>query len=111
MPVNSNLVWSLVQMLGVSGPAPTTLFGKPVIFSEKNSALGSKGDVILCAPSQYAIGLPQEIILDRSNSPGWLQDTMSFRAIVRVDGMGLWNALVTPLSGNTLSWAIALDTT
>jgi len=85
-----------------------TILGKEVIFTEKCPALGSKGDLMLCDLSQYAVGIRKEIALDRSISVGWLEDLTDFRAIVRADGQGLWNKPITPKHGNPLSWCITL---
>ena len=76
--------------------------------TEKCPALGTKGDLILCDLTQYAVGIRKEIALDRSIAPGWLEDLTDFRAIVRADGQGLWNKPITPKNGNPLSWCITL---
>jgi HK97 family phage major capsid protein len=86
-----------------------TLLGKEIIFTEKCPALGAKGDLILADLSQYAIGMRKEIALDRSNVPGWMEDMIDYRVIVRVDGQGTWDKPVTPKNGTTLSWAVALE--
>ncbi len=79
--------------------------------SEKVAALGSKGDLMLANFSAYAIGLRAEIIFEKSNAPGWSRDVLSFRAILRVDGLPLWSEAVKPYNGgDTLSWCVALDT-
>jgi hypothetical protein len=100
----------LGQFMGVSVPVPATLFGKPILFTEKTPALGTAGDLILCDLSQYAIGLRQDVILDRSNAPGWTRDVESFRVILRADGASLWSNAVTPANGtNTLSWCMGTE--
>lgn len=85
------------------------LLTKEVLFTEKCPALSSKGDLILCDPSQYSIGLRKEVSLDKSNAPGWLKDESSYRAIVRADGQGQWNTAISPKNGDTLSWCVALE--
>jgi hypothetical protein len=59
-------------------------------------------------PSQYAIGIRRDMRLEKSNIPGWTQDLMSYRVLVRFDGMGMWNAPITPKNGATLSWCVSL---
>ncbi len=81
---------------------------RPVIFTEKLPALGSKGDIVLADLSQYAIGLRKEVSLDKSNVPGWLEDSADYRTIVRVDGQGTWDGPITPRNGDTLSWCVAI---
>lgn len=85
-----------------------SIMGRPVLFTEKLPALGDAGDIVLVDRSQYAIGLRKDMSLDKSNAPGWHEDKSSYRAIVRVDGMGTWNAPVTPKHGDTLSWCVTL---
>ncbi len=83
-----------------------------MIVSEKCPKLGSCGDVMFVDPSQYALGLRQDLILETSNAPYWTSDLMSFRIILRADGNSLWDMAITPANGsaNTLSWAVVLDT-
>ncbi len=87
-----------------------TLHTRPVIFTEKLPALGTKGDIMLVDLSQYAVGIRQEVIFDRSNAPGWSEDLIDYRGILRVDGRPIWSAAVTPDSGSTLSWCVVLST-
>jgi len=100
---------------GAIAPAVTQQNGKfylltrEVIFTEKCPALGLSGDLILCDPSQYSIGLRKEVSLDKSNAPGWLKDESSYRAIVRADGQGQWNTEISPKNGDSLSWCVALE--
>ena len=79
-----------------------------MIFTEKIPVIGTEGDIILTDLSQYAIGLRQDMSLDRSAHAGFTKDTTFFRGILRSDGLGLWNAPYTPKNGNTLSWAVTL---
>lgn len=85
-----------------------SLLGKEVIFSEKVPALGSLGQLMLVDLSQYAVGLRKEVSLDKSIHVGWTQDTASYRAIIRADGQGIWDKAISPKSGDSLSWCVAL---
>jgi len=85
-----------------------SLLGKPVIFTEKVPALGSLGDLILCDPSQFTVGLRSAVSFDKSIHVGWLKDEASYRCIIRVDGQGMWDKAITPKNGSTLSWCVAL---
>lgn len=84
------------------------IFGRPVLFSEHMPTVGSENDILLVDLSQYAVGLRKEISLDKSNIPGWTQDLMSYRVLVRVDGQGTWNTYITPRNGSTQSWCVSL---
>jgi len=121
---NSNVIPQLFQMSfegssssvpafmpagsGISGAPTNTLMGRPIVFTEKCPTLGDQGDIILVAPSQYAIGLRREASLQRSIHEGWLTDETDWRLIIRVTGMPLWSDVVTPRTGSTLSWCVTL---
>lgn len=106
----NHLIWSPAHVVGAAAPVPMTIFGKPLIFTEKVPALGTKGDLILCSPSQFALGMRQDVVLDVSNAPGWLQDIISLRVILRFDFNSLWWQPVTPMNGgDSLSCAVTLN--
>ena len=118
--VNSTAIPQLLQLtlpIGTGGahiPAMTQADGgfsiltRPVVFSEKVPALGSRGDVMLAAFSQYTIGMRADVRLDRSAHAGFSRDQEYFRAILRVDGQPTWDSFYTPLNGDTLSWCVVL---
>lgn len=87
-----------------------TLLGKELVFTEKLPVLGDKGDVMLVDLSKYIIGMRQELVFDKSNAPGWKEDMMDFRTILRCDGQGSWESAVTPKNGDSLSWCVTLAT-
>jgi HK97 family phage major capsid protein len=87
-----------------------TMLTRPVIFTEKIPALGTQGDLILADFSQYAVGMRKEVTLERSIYAGWQTDESGYRAILRADGQGRWSKPFTPKNGNTLSWAVTLQT-
>jgi HK97 family phage major capsid protein len=85
------------------------LLGMPLYCSEKLSAVGTVGDVILADFSQYAVGLRKEIeIRSAPLGPGFTNDSTWLRLITRIDGQGLWSKFLTPENGNTLSWCVTL---
>lgn len=108
---SSALVWTAVHAGGIAAPLPQKIYGKPVIFTEKLPSLGVTGDMVLCDLSQYAVGLRKEILLEQSNAPGWTRRTLSYRCLLRADGMSLWDDAVTPADGstNTLTWCVTLS--
>ena len=85
------------------------MMGRPVVFSEKMPALGSAGCLALVDPTQYALGMRKEVSIDKSVVPGWTTDTMSFRTILRADGMPMWDTFITPKNGDSLSCFVAID--
>lgn len=85
------------------------LLGKEIILTEKTPKLGDVGDIILADLSQYAVGLRQDLVVDKSNAPGWTEDLTDYRVIARVDGMGTWKEPVTPKNGDSLSWCVTLE--
>ena len=50
----------------------------------------------------------KEMTLDSSMHVGFATDETAFRAIVRSDGQGKWDAAYTPKNGSTQSWAVTL---
>ncbi|OPY83441.1 MAG: Phage capsid family protein [Syntrophus sp. PtaU1.Bin005] len=84
------------------------ILGRPVIFTSHMPTVGDADDIMFCDLSQYAIGMRRELRLEKSNIPGWTSDLMSYRALLRFDGMGTWNAPITPENGDTLSWCVGL---
>ena len=82
---------------GISKAPPSTIFGQPVVYTEKLPA-----DTILLADvSQYAIGLRREIRLMASIHEHFQNDQTSFRATIRVDGESLWDEPLTLADGSS----------
>lgn len=86
-----------------------TILTRPVIFTEKVPSLGNKGDILLVDLTQYAVGLRKDILIDKSNAPGWTEDMTDYRTILRVDGRGIWREPITPKNGDTISWCVTLE--
>ena len=86
-----------------------TILTRPVIFSEKAKALGTKSDLSLADFQSYAIGIRREASLDRSAHIGFAKDTETFRLHARVAGQPLISTPITPLNGSTLSPFVTLD--
>jgi HK97 family phage major capsid protein len=84
------------------------ILGRPVVFTSHLPTVGAADDIMFVDLSQYAIGMRRSLQLERSNIPGWTQDLMSYRALLRFDGQDTWNAPITPENGNTLSWCVGL---
>ncbi len=74
---------------------------RPVIFTEKLPALGTKGDILLADFSQYVIGLKEEIRIDLSGHFYFDTDHTACRMIFRHDGQPLWHEPLTLKDGST----------
>lgn len=88
---------------GAEGP-PMTILGRPVIFTEKTSVLGTAGDINFVDLDYYLIGDRQ--IMQAMSSPHYkfANDKTAFRIIERVDGRPWLQSAITPKnSANTLS--------
>jgi HK97 family phage major capsid protein len=99
---------SATPAVSVDANGQMRLLTLPIFFSEKCSALGTPGDLILADWSQYAIGLRKEIEIQRSFHAGFTNDSTWFRLVTRLDGQGTWSTFVTPEHGQTLSWCVTL---
>ena len=85
-----------------------SILGRPVLFSPHVPTLGDANDIMFVDLSQYAIGIRKDVRLERSNIPNWTEDLMSYRVIVRADGMPMWASAHTPKVGDSLSWLVGL---
>lgn len=86
------------------GAAPMTIFGRPLIVSEKAGALGTRGDIVFADLSYYLIGDRQTMTADSSTDYAFGSDKTTFRIIQRVDGQPWLKSAITPKNGgNTLS--------
>ena len=133
-PLRSQGVWLINQdiepqlfALSVSGTAPGqwpaylppgglsnspygSLFGRPVIYSEFCSPVGTPGDIIFANLQQYVTVVKAGgIRSDISVHLYFDQDVSAFRFILRVGGAPWWKAsMVRAKSALPLSWAVTL---
>ncbi len=88
-----------------------TLLGRPVVPVEYCAALGTVGDIMLVALSEYLLIDKGGVRQDSSMHVRFLYDEMTFRFIYRVDGQPAWKSAVTPFKGTlTYSPFVALAT-
>jgi HK97 family phage major capsid protein len=73
-----------------------TLLGRPIVISEKAAPLGSAADLSLLDLSQYFVGVRSDATLERSIHPGFRRAVVTFRMMIRVDGMPAIAAPITP---------------
>lgn len=103
---------------GVIDLSSMTILGRPIVVSEKASASGVAGDIILADfAGGYAIGdRGFEISTSRevnysSGTNGWLKNETCWRFIIRGAGSPVLSAAVTPYKGGeTLSHFVVLTT-
>lgn len=94
---------------GTMGYVPASLYGRPILTTEYNAALGTVGDIILTNLGEYTVidkgGVNQAVSLHVA----FLTDESVYRFSYRVDGQHNWNAALTPKSGgSTLSAVVTL---
>ncbi|OPY76216.1 MAG: Phage capsid family protein [Syntrophorhabdus sp. PtaU1.Bin050] len=85
---------------GIAGPLPSTLFGIPIVFSERNPALGSRGDLMLLSPALYLIKDGSGPVAASSEHIYFLSNKTVFKIVWNVDGRP-WLTEPLPLEGST----------
>jgi HK97 family phage major capsid protein len=85
---------------GQSGPT-LSLLGRPVIISEKVSALTNQGDINFVDFGQYLIGDRMSMSAELSTDYKFANDVTAFRFIERVDGKPWIQSAVTPKNNST----------
>ncbi|MDY6957673.1 MAG: phage major capsid protein [Halobacteriota archaeon] len=99
---------------GLSNSPYQSLMGRPLIFTEKCQALGTAGDIALCAFSEYLVGVKSgsEMSIAESMHVYFITNEMAYRFITRTDGQPWWLSALTPLRGsNDLGCFIVLSGT
>ncbi len=79
---NASYVW----IPNARDKAPGTLFGYPLVFSEKPPALGTQGDIGIYDLSYYLVGDRQNTTVESTKFDRWQYDQTSWRVVHRVDG-------------------------
>lgn len=90
---------SAVWISNMAGQPPMTIYGRPVIFTEKAPTLGSAGDLSFVDLSYYGIGDRMSMSLESSTDYKFQSDQTAYRLILRVDGRPLVNSAITPANG------------
>lgn len=96
---SSRLVFQPYYPGTAGGPAtvnpPMTIFGMPIVVTEKLPALGTKGDVLLVDPKYYWSGTTQSIEIAASEHYKFINNQVTYRALWRGDGRSWLDAPVT----------------
>jgi hypothetical protein len=99
-----------VMLTNAAGPAPLTIFGRPLVVCEKASRLGTRGDIAFVDLSYYLIGDRQVMSASSSTDFRFQNDQTAFRIIQRVDGRPWLSSAITPQNGGpTLSPFVELE--
>lgn len=94
-----------IFVVNATADMPMSLFGRPLIISEKVNALGTSGDINFVDLGMYLIGDRQAMTATSSEHFKFNQDVTAFRIIERLDGRPWVQSAITPANGsaNTLS--------
>jgi len=108
------LVATVITWIPASGGAavrtPATIFGMPLVVTEKVPTLGTTGDIGLYDLSYYLIGDRQDLRVDTSMHTRFTTDETAWRFVERVDGQPWVNSAFTPYNGgDTLSPFVQLN--
>jgi HK97 family phage major capsid protein len=100
-----------VWVANMSGGPPSSIYGRPIIFTEKCQTLGTAGDIIFTDLSYYIIGDRQALTTSASPHVRFTTQETVFLFSSRLDGRMWMDSALTPRNGsNTLSPAVALAT-
>lgn len=96
---------------GLSGSPYATLMGRPVIRTEFNSGLGTRGDIALVDLSRYITINKGGIVETASPHVEFLRDIIAYKFSIRVDGRPADDSPITPFQGTaTQSAFVTLET-
>ncbi|MFB6937579.1 phage major capsid protein [Streptomyces chartreusis] len=90
-----------VFVVNAAAGMPMTIFGRPLIITEKAGALGTRGDLAFVDLSYYLVGDRQVMTADSSTDYKFGSDKTTFRIIQRVDGRPWIQSSITPQNGSS----------
>jgi len=102
---------SAVMMNNMAGSAPASLYGRPLIMSEKCQTLGTAGDLFFVDFGYYVVADRQSLSMAASPHVRFQNDETVWRFTSRLDGRPWLESALTPRNGsNTLSPFVNLAT-
>lgn len=111
MSLNVGTGGSAVFVQNMVGGPPTSIFGRPLIVTEKAQALGTAGDLVFADMGYYLIGDRQQLMMAASQHYAFATDQMAWRFTQRVDGRPWIQSALTPRhSTATLSPFVSIAT-
>lgn len=90
------------------GTGPSTLLGKPIIFTEFCPTVGDQGDLICANLTQYLEGIYQGVTGAESMHVRFVENERAFRFTMRRAGQPWWRSALTPRNGDSLSPFVAI---
>lgn len=90
-----------ILVTNAAANVPMSLFGRPVLFTEKLPASGTQGDVIFCDFSQYMVVENGGLSVESSIHYKFINDQTTWRAVYRVDGSPYLTSPITLADGST----------
>jgi len=100
-----------VFMPGNGTDKPDTLMGRPILFDENMSTLGTLGDIVLVNWNEYLEGQLGGVSFEESIHVRFVYNERAFRFTIYNDGQPWWRSALTPKkSSTTLSPFVALAT-
>ena len=101
-----------VNALGIIDLSTMVCLGRPIIVSEKCTAAGATGDIILADFGSYVIGNRGLVVRVSSEVPDyWQTNSTIWQFVYRGDGQPAFNSPITPAKGgSTLSAFVTLTT-
>lgn len=101
---NGNFIFNPGYNSSIASKSPGSLYGIPMITTEKLPALGTTGDIMLVDFGQYLIGDKEGLRIEESMHYQFNIDKNTWRFIKRVDGKPWMKSSITPYKGGkTLS--------
>lgn len=88
-------------VVNATGDVPMSIFGRPLIITEKAGQLGARGDLAFTDLGYYLVGDRQTMTADSSTDYNFGSDKTTFRIIQRVDGRPWLQSAITPQNGST----------
>jgi HK97 family phage major capsid protein len=94
-----------VFVVNATADMPMSIFGRPLVITEKAGQLGARGDLAFTDLGYYLVGDRQTMTADSSTDYNFGSDKTTFRIIQRVDGRPWLQSAITPQNGsaNTLT--------
>lgn len=107
-PVATNYAGSYLWG-SMESSVPLQVLGRPLFFTDKLPAVGTKGDLMLVDPKYYLIGDRQATTVDTSDQQNFKTNQTAFRVVHRVDGQPWLNAPITMQDNATYSPFVVLN--